>query len=752
MRLSARIVLCLLAFSLAVASGCRKPLTPNVDRNEAPETWITAAPLDTLTARDQWRNPLDPTKPAEPTTIPVRFHMYWAGSDKDGAVAGFYWAVVETTMVDGTPLPGPKPGQYNFTTKTDTTFMFTVSELILDREHVFFIYAVDNQGKVDPTPARFYFNAKDRFTPRPVIGPEDAWATGDTVTLSATGEPVPMLRRVPKFILDSLPPNDTRPRDRDTVPAHSRLDFRWRSEITQAGTFVSGYRYQLDETKMQDADAATTAVSYGTGLPGSAEVSSGAKTFTLHALDQSGGAGITSRYFYMNYVPETWWAGPDPARFPVSTDGEYNSRSVDVTTWPAGGAGSAFITNPVGALASALGETSFGPESLKFRPSKRFPPNYLTARPESWLRTFYEVFNGRLYARSEFDTVHMNSVVILWNGGYDKDSRYNPVIARDSVGPTDPDLRFTETSVRTGPVVEADGLAGSPIGFRSLIITKLTPLGLKNSPTQSSIYPLYDPGSVYRAARLGAYWRMIQAGKAYAVARAEDADGGLDNSVKNPVTVADAVDGGGGTPEERRARREVLVFYVNKAPALVRTGSPQFLPTEGQTINTSQWTFNLRGMDLDPMDPSQRGGSKGGLVIRYKVTLYQATTRGEYVSWTYTTPTGPYIYTIGEAVPLNFIPGGTMANNPFTTGDIQVSIQICDCTDCERAPGQGRCVDGIDPTESPYTGRAPSRPGYSQQNVITVHYERPAGEPAFGVTSSTVSPPGPDSAVQEIVK
>ena len=63
-------------------------------------------------------------------------HGYMAGSyarDKDGAVAGFYWAVVETlprpVPGQGLPtLPGPKPQDYHFTTKTDSTFVFDVAE------------------------------------------------------------------------------------------------------------------------------------------------------------------------------------------------------------------------------------------------------------------------------------------------------------------------------------------------------------------------------------------------------------------------------------------------------------------------------------------------------------------------------------------------------------------------------------------------------------------------------------------------
>jgi len=389
MRLSVRVVLCLLALSLAASSGCRKPLTPNIDRNVAPETWITAAPLDTLTLKNQYGQPIG--RP-DPTTIPVSFHLYWAGSDRDGAVAGFYYAVVETTAVpvDGfyDPLPGPQPGQYRFTTKTDTTFVFTVSEIFDERDHAFYIYAVDNQGKADATPARFIFTATDKFPPRPVL--EMARAFGETVRLSPTGEPISEFLSYPRDVLrpdftDTLgspePP-------RDTVPAFSRLDFRWRGEITQPGTFVAGYQYKLDELNFVPADSSVHAVSYGTNEPGSPAVSTGRKTFTLRALDQAGGAGMTSRQFVMNFIPDTWWAGPDPADFTGPSDGEYNSHSVDVLSWPSQ-LNPVFTTNPPLPAGS-----TFGPDSFQFRPSQRFPPNRDFFGRAG--RTFYEIYKKRI--------------------------------------------------------------------------------------------------------------------------------------------------------------------------------------------------------------------------------------------------------------------------------------------------------------------------------------------------------------------
>ncbi len=723
MRLSARVVLCLLTLSLAAGSGCRKPLTPNIDRNEAPETWITAAPLDTLTIRDNYGRPIgDPAI----TTIPVRFHLYWAGSDKDGAVAGFYYAVVETTAVpvDGffPPLPGPKPGQYRFTSKTDTTFVFTVSELFTDRAHAFFIYAVDNQGKPDPTPARFIFTAIDKFPPRPVIGPLDAKATGEIVSLTPAGEPVSEFREY--FVTDTL---NLKTLPTDTVPAYSRLDFTWRGEITQPGTFVTSYRYKLDESQFQTADSSVHSVSYGTDLPGSVPVAPGQKVFTLRALDQAGGAGETTRRFIMNFAPDTWWAGPDPALFTGPSDGEYDSHSLDVLTWPS-------PSNPVFVTSPPLPPGStFGPDSFAYRPSRRFPPNRDFTRPG----TFYEIYKNRLYARTEGDTVHLNSFVVLWNGGYDKDSRYIP--RADSM---DPALRTSDGRLITGPVVQAAGRIGSPIGFRSLIVNRLTPSGLKSLPAQTSMYPVYEPASVYRSLFMGGYWRMFQAGKAYAMARGEDADGGLDKSVVDPVALADAVDNNGGTQAERDLRRKVLVFYVDKAPALIRSGS--FLPYEGQSITTAQWDFYLRGMDLDPLDPTlvspPAGGPTARTVIRFKVKLYGKNLAGRDTSWTYLESTGlPYILR-GTDVAVSFVPGGSMLTNPFASGPIRVSIQICDCIDCEFMPGQGRCVDGIDPL----TGQVPDRPGFTALNVITVNYTRPAFEPDLETTSSTVGRPGPD--------
>src|SRR5437667_12091331 len=100
MRLRFGVVLCLLATVWGV--GCRKPLTPNVDRNLAPETWITAAPMDTITLRAPNGKAIPSPNPTV-HAIPVRFHTYSAAADPSAALVGYYYVVTASTAV---PAPG----------------------------------------------------------------------------------------------------------------------------------------------------------------------------------------------------------------------------------------------------------------------------------------------------------------------------------------------------------------------------------------------------------------------------------------------------------------------------------------------------------------------------------------------------------------------------------------------------------------------------------------------------------------------
>src|SRR5512140_2725838 len=157
MRWSAGVFVALIGLVLVAGTACRKLPTDNNDRNRAPETYLTAAPVDSISNSGL-------------TRIPYRFRAQWAGSDTDGEVVGFFVAVTETT-VDVTTgrafrLPPPKPQDYKFTTARESLFTFDVTEgRGTDREHALYVYAIDNQGKVDPTPAVTHFVARDQNLP-----------------------------------------------------------------------------------------------------------------------------------------------------------------------------------------------------------------------------------------------------------------------------------------------------------------------------------------------------------------------------------------------------------------------------------------------------------------------------------------------------------------------------------------------------------------------------------------------------------
>src|SRR5262249_19211229 len=151
-------------------------------------------------------------------------------------------------------------------------------------------------------------------------------------------------------------------------------------------------------------------------------------------------------FFRANFDPDMWWAGPDPTRFPRSSDGD--GRAVDVLSW------SGFQTSPSW---PPDGRGYFGPDSLAFLPRSSRP-----AKTASGRRTFYEIFGDRIYARNENDTVHLGAWVVFPTGGYDPDSRYAVPISPAAPGlppgfESRPDLY---------PVLDATGVQGTPSGFR----------------------------------------------------------------------------------------------------------------------------------------------------------------------------------------------------------------------------------------------------------------------------------------------
>ena len=667
MRIRNGLVLCLILTSL-VGVGCRKALSPNVDRNQPPETWITAAPQDTITLKNPNGSPIPGSD--SPQTIPVKFHVYWAGSDPDGDISGFYYAVVETLPYNPLgagpvpQLPGPKARDYHFTTRTDSTFIFSVSDIRPDRQHAFYIYAVDNDGKPDPTPARVIFNALDKYPP--LVSFVEARGTGVVWERAAGGG---VFQRTRTYQIRDSVNNATVPSD--SLPATARIDFSWRSEPVVPGNPAVKYRYKLDETDFVEVDSSVHVVTYNSGVADA--VAPGRKVFTLRAIDLAGGKNQAIRRFQFNLSPDTWFSGPDPS------SSQFNQVEA--------GSGFRFYDACLGGWKPELTGSLLSRDSVFLLPA---------LRPER--KTFFEIYGCKIYVHSEYDTVNMNSWVICHNGGLDADSPYLV-----KVNPTDPEYKVLIGPPPGGygqvpPVLQPGPSNGSPIGFRYNMAFTLVPTLQPASYTQTSIYPIYDPNDVQRlpSARLAAYWPVNQAGQAYMFARAVDGNGasvgGLDEQIAAQTVAQIVATVGpsltGGNDSLRALRRKIITFYVDHAPEL-DMGSPTFPNAFKPLPNTQYFSrvldVNLLSVDMDPYDAladkKPTGGPTTPGATRFRVTVRGQTAAGADTAFTdYAQP--PY-RTAG-----NF---SIVLPNWLVGTAVTLEVEICDCRECENLPGTGRC-------------------------------------------------------------
>ncbi len=160
----------LLLLSLTLLYGCRAfdPEPPVINR--APQTYVTGAP-------------------AETTGTGFTRHMFWYGTDTDGEVVQFIYAITDSTirdLEDGqnrdeeddrfnpaddvTTLETNEERFVGWTTKTDSIFEFTVDRgPTSSKDMTFHIVAVDDRGAIDPTPARLYFFNNSLGNPRLVF-------------------------------------------------------------------------------------------------------------------------------------------------------------------------------------------------------------------------------------------------------------------------------------------------------------------------------------------------------------------------------------------------------------------------------------------------------------------------------------------------------------------------------------------------------------------------------------------------------
>ena len=137
--------------SAILLTGCRAFEPEAVIVNKAPETFIIGAPLESGGGY-------------------YHFHVFWYGSDEDGTVERFVWALTDTSLQDPDTVDDEEDQNFNpaldattleigsWTTKTDSIFNFTIDQGVSpSADMTLHMVAVDDFGDYDRTPARLHF-------------------------------------------------------------------------------------------------------------------------------------------------------------------------------------------------------------------------------------------------------------------------------------------------------------------------------------------------------------------------------------------------------------------------------------------------------------------------------------------------------------------------------------------------------------------------------------------------------------------
>jgi hypothetical protein len=277
-----------------VSTGCRPEPPSNFDSNLAPETFVTKAP-------------------AESTRAYYRVHLYWGGMDPDGSVDYFEYAVTDSNKLpEDLVVIG---SGYTRTEKTDSLFSFTTSDPYspINRqvlEHRFYVRAVDEEGKVDPTPALIVFNAQNFNYPEVIfLSGVGTWTDG------TTGE----LRSRPLTFNENiwLIPGRFAPNPTDTIGVGGSVRVSWTGRDRDDGGCVRGYLWKFSGETLSRGG---TLVACDRGEVSPDTVASftfppdfsGKRSVIVEAIDDAGSKtdGDSLRTFVVNFDPVTWVVSP----------------------------------------------------------------------------------------------------------------------------------------------------------------------------------------------------------------------------------------------------------------------------------------------------------------------------------------------------------------------------------------------------------------------------------------------------------
>lgn len=145
--------------ALSLLGGCRAFEPEAVVVNQAPETYIIGSPTEHGGGY-------------------YHFHVYWYGSDRDGSVERFVWALTDTTLQDEDTVEDEEDENFNpaldasqleianWTTKTDSIFDFKINQGVgTSYDMTLHMVAQDDFGDFDRTPARLHFFANSLGNP-----------------------------------------------------------------------------------------------------------------------------------------------------------------------------------------------------------------------------------------------------------------------------------------------------------------------------------------------------------------------------------------------------------------------------------------------------------------------------------------------------------------------------------------------------------------------------------------------------------
>lgn len=241
----------------AFALSCAKdPL--QVDRNRPPVTYLVGAPVDTTVDGDR--------------DFSYRIHLHWRGEDPDGYVVGFEFSWDDSSI-----------GAFQFTTKTDSIFELTVNDSSLisgggstnpgnAMAHTFYLRAVDNLGKSDPSLTIFNSRTFRATTESPIVTFIGAIPSG-TVAI-------------------------------DTLCDRAPFTVCWNGRDPDGTVF----RYRFDVGSYNSPLTTDSCASFNDpSLPNSVPLVSGVYTMAVSAVDNANAVGKSTVQFVVNRDPETWF-------------------------------------------------------------------------------------------------------------------------------------------------------------------------------------------------------------------------------------------------------------------------------------------------------------------------------------------------------------------------------------------------------------------------------------------------------------